>query len=272
MIKMKGNKLILFEGIPGSGKTSTAQLLLQYMVSTGIEASVFIEGSDHPIDLPFHAYLRKNEFEDLLNTYPQQEEWLNRRFIIEDEYVLIPYKTPTPEPFHAELVDFLHSREFCYSNKPVVPFTDFRNVFERRFERYVKSIVNNEDVIIFESVLFQHQIHDINRLYPEITDPDIIEYITGLSETLRPLNPILFYLSQDSISESLEYTAQLRSKPHWSSAETIDYYSYRKSLELNIMKNLPIESIIIDNTKRDWSNMFEMIISSLNLKTERINR
>ncbi|WP_339293158.1 hypothetical protein MKY48_13585 [Paenibacillus sp. FSL W8-0187] len=266
---MKSNRLILFEGIPGSGKTTTAQILQQYMMSIGIEASVFIEGSEHPIDLPFHAYFHNNEFEDLLHNYPEQEEWLNRHSIIEEGYILIPYKTPEPEPFHAELIDFLGAKEFCYSDKPVVSFTNFKTVFERRFKRYADIAMNNQEVIILESALFQHQIHDINRLYPEIAASDINEYITGLAEILRPLNPVLFYLSQNSVSESLEHTAQIRSKPHWWTAETIKYYTNRKSLELDILKDLPIKSIIIDNTKHDWDNVFNIISSSLNLNFQK---
>lgn len=52
---MPMTKLILFEGIPGSGKTTTSQLVHSYLREMGLTTKVYIEGSDHPIDLPLNC-------------------------------------------------------------------------------------------------------------------------------------------------------------------------------------------------------------------------
>lgn len=235
---MKNTKLILFEGIPGSGKTTTSQHLFSHLLEDGVPAKLYIEGSQHPIDLPFFAYLTQYEYNDLLIKFPQQAEWIKSNSIIELDYVLIPYKEPVPKPWNDELIEYLKSKEFCYSEKPVVPFKIFKRVFYKRFERYAASMANTDIVTIFESVLFQHQIHDIHRLYPEITENEIIEYLGELAVLISPLNPVLFYLTQDSVKESLEHTAAIRSKPKWASSKTIDYYIYRKNIELEAVKYL----------------------------------
>jgi hypothetical protein len=263
MEKMKKTKLIMLEGIPGSGKTTTSQLLYTYLKEVGVNSEVYIEGSEHPIDLPFYAYLTKSEYNKLLIRFPQQAEWIRLNSIIENDYILIPYKVPEPKPWSDELAEYLSFKELCYSNKAIVPFNIYKKVFYTRFEQYVTRMSNTDAVTIFESVLFQHQIHDINRLYPQIPEDEIMEYIRNLAVIISPLNPVLLYISQNSVEESLKHTAIIRSKPKWSNPETVEYYIKRKNLELRIVKLLPFRSYILNNTDRDWNKMFDSIKSIL---------
>lgn len=265
MISVINTKLIIFEGIPGSGKTTTSQLLHKCFLENGIDSNIFIEGCEHPIDLPFYAYLSLREYDALILKYQEQAEWLQQNSIVEDNYVLSPYKIPEPYPWDDMLIEYLRSKEFCYSSKPIVSFDTFKKIFCRRFEQYVFKMINKSEITIFESVLLQHQIHDINRLYPHIKDNEIIEYLRMLASILTPLNPVLFYISQNNVKESLKHTAFIRSKPKWSTEETITYYEKRKALELMAIKNLPFSSIILDNTNYNWDKMFDTILHTLSL-------
>lgn len=258
---MIDTKLIIFEGIPGSGKTTTSQLLHKYFLQNGIDSDIFIEGSEHPIDLPFFAYLSLSEFDTLLLQYPKQAKWLTQNSIIEDSYVLSPYKIPEPYPMDDMLVEYLSSKEFCFSSKPIVSFDTFKKVFYKRFEKYVTKMITKGKITIFESVLLQHQIHDINRLYPHIKEDEVIEYLKMIANILRPLNPVLFYISQKSVKESLKNTAVVRSQSKWSTEENIAYYEKRKLLELNVIRNLPFKSIILDNTDYNWDKRLEDVLN-----------
>lgn len=192
MISVINTKLIIFEGIPGSGKTTTSQLLHKYFLENGIHSNIFVEGCEHPIDLPFYAYLSLSEYDDLILKYKEQAEWLQQNSIVEDNYVLSPYKIPEPYPWNDMLIKYLRSKEFCYSSKPIVSFDTFKKIFCRRFEQYVFKMINKSEITVFESVLLQHQIHDINRLYPHIKHNEIIEYLRIVASILKPLNPVLF--------------------------------------------------------------------------------
>ncbi|MDR9856469.1 hypothetical protein RJP21_22970 [Paenibacillus sp. VCA1] len=260
---MTAAKLILFEGIPGSGKTTTSQLLHAHFKEHGTDSIVFVEGSEHPIDLPFYAYQSMDEFEQMLSKYPLHAGWLKQKSIMEDAYALTPYQSLEPDPRDDTLLKYLRAKEFCYADHPVVPFDTFKQVFCRRFEKFAASAMKQDTVIIFESVLFQHQIHDIHRLYPEVGEPEIIDYLSMLARIIRPLNPMLFYLSQNSVKDSLEHTSKIRSKPKWAAEETIAYYVRRKRLELDAIKELPFCSVIIDNTDRDWGQMMATILHTL---------
>jgi hypothetical protein len=262
---MVNTKLIAFEGIPGTGKTTTSQLLHKNFLDNRIDSNIFIEGCEHPIDLPFYAYLSLNEYDALIFKFKEQAVWLQNNSIVEENYVLTPYKIPEPYPRNDILIGYLQSKEFCYSSEPIVSFDKFKKVFYKRFEQYVAKMISKNEITIFESALFQHQIHDINRLYPHIKDNEIVEYLKMIANILTPLKPILFYISQNSVRESLKHTAFIRSKPKWSTEETISYYEKRKVLELDAMKNLPFYSIILDNTEYNWDKMFDAILTTLSL-------
>lgn len=123
---MPMTKLILFEGIPGSGKTTTSQLVHSHLKEMGLTTEIYIEGSDHSIDLPFYAYLTRFEYDDVRTRFPEQAEWIRLHAVIEDDYVLTPYKVPKPIPRNDELIDYLSSKEFCYAIKLLFPFIRIR--------------------------------------------------------------------------------------------------------------------------------------------------
>ncbi len=262
---MRNNRLIIFEGIPGSGKTTSSKKLHQYFIENDIKSTLFIEGSTNPFDLPFYAFMKKGEFENLLHDYPDYRNWVMINSIIESEYSLVPYMNRADIPFSGELINHLKSKEFCYAHTPVVSFDDFKCVFYRRFEKYVREVEDSESFTIFESILFQHQIHDINRLYPDVSDSEIIDYLVKLSEILVPLNPILYYISHNSVEESLRRIAKVRSKPKWSTRDSIDYYENRKTVEIRALNNLKFRHKVIDCTHFDWGKVFNNVISALGL-------
>lgn len=58
-------KLILVEGIAGSGKTTTARFLGRYLSARGVETEVFLEATDpHPVRIPEAGALTPKEFVD----------------------------------------------------------------------------------------------------------------------------------------------------------------------------------------------------------------
>jgi hypothetical protein len=78
---------------------------------------------------------------------------------------------------------------------------------------------------------------------------EIIEYLKILANILKPLSPVLFYISQSSVKESLKHTAVIRSKPKWATEETIAYYEKRKALELEAIEKFTFKSIITTGIK-----------------------
>ena len=63
-------KLIMVEGIPGSGKSSTARFITESLQSQGIQHELFLEGDfDHPADCESMACFTQATFNELLAKY-----------------------------------------------------------------------------------------------------------------------------------------------------------------------------------------------------------
>ncbi len=64
-------RLLLIEGIPGSGKTTTAQFAAGWLAEHGFKPRLFLEGNlDHPADFESAACLDEAEYTGLLRQFP----------------------------------------------------------------------------------------------------------------------------------------------------------------------------------------------------------
>jgi len=251
-------KLLLLEGIPGSGKTSITQWLSKSLACKGIPTVCYTEGSSNPIDLAYHAYLTKAEWNDLVQKHTDYRDWLQRA-VPGDTYYLAPYQDPVVTPNEA-LSAYLKAREFCYSDHPVVSFREFRRVFLRRFTDFSKKAFGQEPVILMESVLLQHQIHDVHRLYPYVSREELLQYLYDLADALGPLHPVLYYIHQADVETALQKTAEIRKKPRWGLSETIAYYKDRQGLEVEALPRLPIGTRRIAEPYGAWEAIQDAIL------------
>jgi len=68
------SKLILVEGIPGSGKTTIAKKISAYFRDMGVNTITYAEGEAHPADLGWIACIPIERYNYLLAYYPQFSE------------------------------------------------------------------------------------------------------------------------------------------------------------------------------------------------------
>lgn len=87
------SKLILFEGIPGSGKSTAAVTIQNFLESKGILSHFWREGDfDHPADFEGIACLSKTQFEELLDRYPMLIEIVREHTSIRGGDHLLQYR------------------------------------------------------------------------------------------------------------------------------------------------------------------------------------
>ena len=108
------------------------------------------------------------------------------------------------------------------------------------------------------------------------------EYINEISDIIRPLSPLVVYLKNSEVSESVRKASAERGD-EWLNA-VIDYhcsgeYGKRNNLcgfdgyiaaleerqrrELDILRSLDIESVIINDPQKNWSESYAAILSKI---------
>ncbi|KON88384.1 hypothetical protein AF332_17275 [Sporosarcina globispora] len=80
-------KLILIEGMPGSGKSTTARLVHEVLWQKGIEAEVYFEGDlNHPTDFESVAYFKNDEWHRFLEEFSILRDEITEKGCPEDIY------------------------------------------------------------------------------------------------------------------------------------------------------------------------------------------
>lgn len=73
-----GTKLIIVEGLPGSGKSTTAKIVYDTLKDKGGNAELYSEGSyNHPADFDGVAYFNNKDFNILKQAHLLSKDVLN---------------------------------------------------------------------------------------------------------------------------------------------------------------------------------------------------
>ncbi|QVK18771.1 thymidylate kinase [Mycoplasmatota bacterium] len=274
------NRLILVEGIPGSGKTMISRKIKHDLESKGEKAILYNEGDVHPADLAWHAYISLNEFERIVKEYPKYKTSLIKYTQIEENFALVAYtKLGIREK---ELFKYFEEHE-VYDGR--VPFEVFKKLHFKRWTKFVDQ-VNSDSIIIFECAYLQNHINELFAFHNKDRD-NIIKYMLELINIVKKLKPILIYLSQPDVGETISRVAKERVSPDKSQYEdwidlvisyveksmygklnnlknfdgAIKFFEHRKKLELAVIEQLPIDKVVIENPDYNWEKVFNKIKS-----------
>jgi len=257
---MRDKQIIIFEGICGSGKTTTAKQLHEYLQENGINSRFYEEWeTSHPINLAMHACITETEFNSLCEKYPLQSERLQQRAVYENNYVFVQYYySEDPSYFDDELFEILKEKDFCFCAKPIVSPEVFTEILKKKWKKFSENYaVDNIETVIFDGSVFQHQIHDLQRLYNNIDKDNIINHINILHEQIARFNPIIIYFAQCDLNKNLKRISDERDNPGF--YERSEYYQNRKQIEYEAMSRLKLKSYVIDNSDCDYDKAFKII-------------
>lgn len=86
-------KLIIVEGLPGFGKSTTARLIKDILSEDNREVELVLEGNlDHPADYDGVSCFTKDEFDKILSISGSFREVFLDRVMEKDHHYLLPYR------------------------------------------------------------------------------------------------------------------------------------------------------------------------------------
>lgn len=155
----------------------------------------------------------------------------------------------------------MHKHEFCYNPSNISPLSKFTEVFLNLWKRFAESDEVKCDYAVFDATLVSHMTNDLIRDY-NASEDEMVKHLKFLLQTIRPFNPIVFYLSSQNVRERLINARQSRSQTP-PTEEQIQFWEKRKQIDLPVLSKLDVESHIIDISYGNWNCVIDEIISSV---------
>ena len=254
--------LVFLEGISGAGKSTLVTRLCQKLAANGYRAIAYMEGDIYsPLDLFWSALLTRTEYEQILYNYPDYVCDISRNSIFLTDYVLVRYQDLIKRYFSAELYKILKSHEFCYHPAHPQPLAQYTQVFSELWQRFATADHAAQDFVVMDGSLMHHQINDLMCNY-DASEDDMVWHLAELIQTVRSLNPIVFYLSSQNADNQLVKAWKSRGKAE-PTAEMIAFWLNRKETDLRVLNRLVVESHHLDITNNEWDAVLDVILQRL---------
>ncbi len=265
---MSNPKLILIEGIPGSGKTTTARFVCAWLEQNGKHPALFLEGDwNHPADYESVACLNESEYAELQAQFPEFVGFLAHHAKRENDQWLFSYRKLEHEQYQAPSALFKTLSKFEIYD---LPPKKHKQIMRQSWKNFVTRAIRDDFTYVFECCFLQNP---ITTLLARHNQPiaAIHQHLLDLAEMIRTLEPRLIYLAPPDPRSTLENVRQERPQD-WADYVTwylteqefgkahglkgfkgvIDFYTIRQALELEFLSTLPMPSIEMTNAP-DWS-------------------
>lgn len=253
-------KLYLMEGLPGSGKTTTAEALTRLLQEQQINTRLHIEGDlNHPADYESVAYLTLSEWVEFQSKYASLD--VLRFAEVFNDYVLVSYRQWQVEQNVAEAaLSFLQARDIYE-----LPFELHQSLILKKWEAFVAQALIANTTYIFECCFLQNPL-TMGLIKYDLPEATLQAYIERIATIITPLQPVLVYVDQQDVERSFRKALQER-PTEWADG-FVSYYTEqahgvnrsllgvegtiailreRKALEHQLLKTLPFRVEVFGN-------------------------
>ncbi|MCA1060109.1 hypothetical protein LCL96_14315 [Rossellomorea aquimaris] len=266
--------LIIVEGVPGSGKSTTAHFIKDHLEEKGVNVKLFQEGdTSHPADYESTACLNEDQFNDMIERFPEDRKVIEDVAEKKGELYFIRYRNLVN--VDSALVDALASKD-VYE----LDLDRFEEVSFDYWEEFVDTDFGDE-VYIFECCFLQNPFTKFIAMHN--AEPKRLEdHLKKISSLIFPLNPLLIYFYQEDIGQSFQHVYEERSQ-EWRDFFTdyhvnqgygkeiglkgyqglVEFLEMRRDLEMRILEGLPIRTVLIENGDKDWDGYYNKITEEI---------
>ncbi|WP_054957332.1 hypothetical protein [Paenibacillus dakarensis] len=270
---MNNTRLILVEGIPGSGKTSTAQYIKQIFETIGIPSRLYLEGDlNHPADYESVACLNEEEYINMKKRFPDHIETVEKfasPISSVPDHQLIYYGKLQQEILYEKASELINElRKYDLYN---LSLEIYEKLILDKWSDFTRQVEHTQETIILECCFIQNP---VTLMFGRFNQPEdkITAFIKKIEQMTQLLNPELIYFYQDDVKESLSRVIEERSE-EWLQhviwyftqqgyGKDMGYQGFdglckvmdaRKRYELRIMDHLNLDKLIINNSEYDWN-------------------
>ena len=262
------SKLILVEGLPSSGKSTTAKMISEILKDYNINNELIVEGYlDHPADFDGVAYFDDEKFNTLIESFGDFKEdikkitYKNKRgYFIEYNKGIKNHNINFPKELWTEI----------YSNDVYeLHLSLHMDILKEKWTEFAKIAKGKEKVYIFDCSFIQNPV-TVTMIRDNAKESLIIDYIKEIEGVIKDLNPILLYVDQNNIEKSFKgalanrpkdwleffinyYTSQGFGKAHKLQGldGVIKILHERRKMEDKVLKSLSIDNYTLDNSEFD---------------------
>ncbi|NBI30870.1 P-loop NTPase family protein [Chengkuizengella marina] len=260
------SRLIIIEGLPGFGKSTTAKIVELLLKERNIKTKLFLEGNlDHPADYDGVSVFNKKEYDELLFSSKKFKDLFNQHLMKKGENYFLPYRKIENElnmKLPEEVFDFIFKKDIYE-----IPLEQNMKLIQEKWKEFTEVALNNNQTYIFECCFIQNPL-TIGMVKYNSLKEKVMNYVMRLAEIIQPLNPLLIYIEQNDLEDS--FRKAIKERPREWSEGFIDYYvnqgygkkhgfkgvegtlqvlKARKNIELDIFDRLEMKKMKINNSK-----------------------
>ena len=278
---MIDSRLILFEGMPSTGKTTNARFMQIQLERNGIEAKWIHEiAMPHPILFFDEAVLTHDEYNRFRQDFPQSAAIFNMIADFRNNTVGIPL-TPI-EWNHMDNIGEDAYQALAAFDAWNFGIDAYKEVALEKWAHFIeKALVNRNAVYMVDSAVFQYQIFTFlfkNRPYGELHG-----FVNQIINIIKPLNPCLLFLCREDVEASIDYLEETRGTAYldyiWRRDKGQPYYTgkppgaegFKQFLrDYAAMANLLFESFTgrkaaVEITDENWAGREDEMLSFLHV-------
>ena len=263
-------RLIIVEGIPGSGKTTTAKRIRDWIDGKGMKPLLYLEdSSDHPVDLDNLSYFDEEQYQRFVEKYSDYQQTIEKVSEKSSDGYFVFYRQ-LHEMANEKIPEDLFAILYAHDAHDTLPPEKYRALLLERWRRFSAQALENEVLTIFECCFLQNPLtifigkhnHEVN---------EVKQLIFELAKIIEELNPILICLQGKSVRETIKravierpqewidhveayITGQGYGKAHNLSGQEgiFHFYEMMQKTEAEIMGKLDWRILTVDNSEWNW--------------------
>jgi hypothetical protein len=270
-------RLVLVEGLPGSGKTTTGRFIEGWARARNLSPQYFGEGrADHPADFEAVAVLSDADLRQVRRAFPGEADSLMDAAERRDDYWIVRERERATWP--ADLRTFLRTRD-GYDGE-VTPEVHRRALLDS-WQRFAKTTASDPSLYVFECVFIQNP---VCSLLARFNQPAAVveEHICDLASAVADMDPLLVYLdagdpepvlsaaAAERPAAWLDFVIGYHTEQGYGRAHglrgfdgLVEFMRTRRELELLMLQRLPIRTHLIDVSLRDRDAHHEAVTAAL---------